>query len=69
MKDYLVVFANGEKLLHYANCIDDVYVFYSTDYDESDDTILLDPEITEIREYDNTAKFYYGENIKRGLRL
>jgi hypothetical protein len=69
MRDYLVVFKKGEKLLHSANCIGDVYTFYSTDYNEADDTILLDPEITEIREYDSTAKFYYGENIKRGLRL
>ena len=69
MKDYIVIFRNGEKLLHRANCIGDVYIFYLTDYNEADDIMSLDPGIMEIREYDNAAKFYYGENIKRGLRL
>ena len=69
MFDYLVVFTNGEKLLHYAQCIDDVYVFYSVDFDETDDTILIDPDIKEIIEYDEVAKLKYGENIERGIRL
>ena len=69
MFDYLVIFANGKKILHYAECIDDVYVFYSVDFNEADDTILIDPSIKEIIEYDETAKLKYGENIERGIRL
>ena len=68
MEEFLVICTNGRKILHKANYIEDVYIYYSESI--SNEELVFQDEIAAILPYNVKIQSVYKNNkIERGISL
>ena len=68
MEEFLVICNDGKKIVHTANCIEDVYIYYSESINNEE--LVFQDEIAAILPYNaKIQNIYKNDKIERGISL